>query len=63
MKKCHHKILLIRTERDRCSWVECVDQCGVSGPKKHSVTLALCAWILFLANDHPKRRKHAKPNH
>lgn len=52
---CKHKVLLIRTEKDRCSWVECGD-CKVESPKKHSVTLALCAWIVFASNDHPKRR-------
>jgi hypothetical protein len=53
---CKHKILDIRTEKDRCSWVQC-QTCGAKAPKKHSVTLALCAWIIYASNDHPKRRK------
>jgi hypothetical protein len=52
---CRHRILHIHTEDDRCSWVQCVD-CKVRGPKKHSITLALLAWIVFLGSDHPKRR-------
>jgi hypothetical protein len=55
-KPCRHKTLGINTERDRCTWISCA-HCGVKGPKKHSIALALCAWILFIANDHPKRRK------
>lgn len=55
-KVCRHRVLHVMTERDRCTWVECL-KCGEVGPKKHSVTLALLAWILFLSSDHPKRRK------
>lgn len=55
---CQHKLLQVRTESDRCSWIQC-DTCKVKGPKKHSVTLALLAWVLYLANDHPKRRTAA----
>lgn len=54
-KLCKHKLLSVNTERDRCTWIRC-KTCGVSGPKKHSVALALCAWIVYLSNDHPKRR-------
>lgn len=51
-----HRLLEIRTEKDRCSWVECC-HCDLCGPKKHSAVLALLAWVLFVASDHPKRRK------
>jgi hypothetical protein len=59
--KCAHKTLDIHTEKDRCSWVQCA-YCGAKAPKKHSVTLALCAWIIYASNDHPKRRKRAQSN-
>jgi hypothetical protein len=55
-RRCTHRMLWLDTEKDRCTWVLCT-KCGLKGPKKHSQTLALLAWILFLANDHPKRRK------
>lgn len=55
-KPCKHKLLAVCTERDRCTWIECC-HCGVKGPKKHSVALAMCAWIVYLSNDHPRRRK------
>jgi|GEM_PF-4249347 len=58
-RRCAHKLLAVRTERDRCTWIEC-QTCRAKGPKKHSVTLALCAWIVYLSNDHPIRRKAAK---
>ena len=57
--RCTHRILRLQTERDRCTWVQCIT-CGVEGPAKHSQTLALLAWIVFLANDHPKRHKAAR---
>ncbi len=56
MKYCAHKLLEICTEKDRCSWVRC-QTCNAKGPKKHSVVLALCAWIIYISNDHPRRRK------
>lgn len=56
MARCTHRTLAIGTEKDRCSWVQCA-RCGLEGPRKHSQTLALLAWIVFLASDHPKRRK------
>lgn len=54
--KCAHRHLEIRTERDRCSWVECKG-CGKTGPAKHSITLALLAWCVSLGDQHPRRKK------
>lgn len=53
-RKCVHRKLDILTEKDRCSWVVC-RTCKKSGPKKHSMTLALLAWIVSLANQHPRK--------
>jgi hypothetical protein len=53
MKRCHHRTLIVRTEEDRCSWVECA-QCKKTGPSKHSYTLALIAWTLHAVNQHPR---------
>lgn len=53
-RKCSHSALLhIRTEPDGCYWIEC-GACEKTGPAKHSVTLALLAWIVSLANKHPR---------
>jgi hypothetical protein len=52
-KRCTHRQLVIRTERDRCSWVECA-LCKKRGPSKHSYLLALLAWALHLTNQHPR---------
>lgn len=52
-KRCTHRHLTVRTEKDRCSWVEC--ECGLKGPNKHSYTLALLAWALKLTNQHPRK--------
>lgn len=59
MTRCTHRVLELRTERDRCTWVMCMI-CSKEGPKKHSQTLALLAWIVSLGNQHP-RRKRVKP--
>lgn len=56
MSRCTHRALTLRTESDRCTWVVC-DRCGKAGPSKHSQTLALLAWIVSLANQHPRPRK------
>ncbi len=53
--RCTHRTLLLQTEKDRCTWVEC-GSCGKCGPKKHSQTLALLAWIVHLGNQHPRKR-------
>lgn len=53
--RCYHRVIQIFTEADRCSWVECV-RCGKTGPKKHSYLLAILAWGLHLANQHPRKR-------
>ena len=53
MKRCSHRHLVVRTERDRCSWVECT-ACLKRGPHKHSYALALIAWALSLTNQHPR---------
>ena len=54
--KCAHRLIRVRTERDRCSWVVC-EVCGKGGPAKHSYTLALLAWALHLVNQHPRPGK------
>lgn len=54
-KKCTHRVLELCTEKDRCTWVMCM-MCNKTGPKKHSQTMALLAWVLHLANQHPRRR-------
>jgi hypothetical protein len=53
-KRCSHRSLIIHTEKDRCSWVECT-KCKAAGPAKHSITLALLAWIIKAA-DQPRGR-------
>jgi hypothetical protein len=53
--RCTHRYLRVRTEKDRCSWVEC-QHCGKTGPSKHSYTLAILAWALALTNQHPRKR-------
>lgn len=55
-RRCTHRWLRVLTERDRCSWVTC-DQCGKTGPKKHSYLLALVAWALHTVNQHPRARR------
>lgn len=58
-QRCTHRLLRVMTEKDRCSWGKCLN-CGLEGPKKHSYTLALMAWALFLTSDHPERRAHGR---
>lgn len=55
-KRCptRHRHILVKTEKDRCSWVQCVS-CGKRGPHKHSITLALIAWALKLTDQHPRK--------
>lgn len=55
VKRCNHRSIQVKTERDRCSWVQCT-QCKKTGPAKHSYTLALIAWALHLTNQHPRRK-------
>jgi hypothetical protein len=55
-KRCSHRLIQVYTEKDRCSWVHCV-QCDKEGPKKHSYTLALLAWALHVCNQHPRAKK------
>lgn len=54
-KRCptNHRHILVKTEKDRCSWVQCVS-CKKRGPHKHSMTLALIAWALKLTDQHPR---------
>ena len=52
--ECTHRRITVLTEPDKCSWVQCQD-CGKEGPKKHSYTLALLAWIVCLADKHPRK--------
>ena len=54
-KRCTHRELVVRTERDRCSWVAC-RKCGKKGPKKHSYMLALICFATSTVNQHPRRR-------
>lgn len=58
MARCTHRMLVLRTERDRCTWVQCLS-CHKAGPKKHSQTMALLAWILHLGNQHPRPKSKA----
>lgn len=54
--RCTHRILEIRTESDKCVWIAC-RRCELVGPAKHSVTLALLAWIMVLSNQREKRNE------
>lgn len=51
--RCVHRNLIIRTEADRCSWVEC-SNCPKKGPKKHSYMLALICFATSTVNQHPR---------
>jgi hypothetical protein len=53
-KRCAHRKLEVKTEKDRCSWVQC--KCGKRGPKKHSVVLALVAFAVAVGDQHPRRK-------
>lgn len=55
-KVCSHRNLVVRTERDRCSWVECLN-CPKVGPRKHSYMLALICFATATVNQHPRRRR------
>lgn len=55
-RRCTHRLLELHTEKDRCTWAVC-GKCGKAGPKKHSQTLALLAWILHSGNQHPRKRR------
>lgn len=59
MRRCTHRLLMLQTERDRCTWVEC-GQCGKVGPKKHSVITAVMAWLLSLGDQHPRPKRKAR---
>lgn len=48
-KRCAHRNLEVKTEKDRCNWVRCRD-CKKRGPKKHSVMLALVAFALAITS-------------
>lgn len=52
-RPCSHRFLQVKTESDRCSWVQC-EVCKKQGPKKHSYLLAILAWGLHLTNQHPR---------
>lgn len=56
---CSHRKLTILTESDRCSWVVC-NSCGKHGPSKHSITLALLAWIVSTGDQHPRKPTKAR---
>lgn len=55
MKRCAHRYIEIKTEKDRCSWGVCC-RCKLKGPKKHSVTLALIAFALAMTDMNPRAR-------
>lgn len=57
-RRCKHRTLQIKTERDQCSWVQCCI-CEKRGPKKHTYWLALIAWIMALGNQHPRPKRAA----
>lgn len=54
-KRCGHRKLEVKTEKDRCSWVVCTT-CGKRGPKKHSVIMALVAFAVTLGDQHPRKK-------
>lgn len=54
--RCTHRQIRIRTERDRCSWVECM-RCSVVGPKKHTYTHAVLAFLVATINQHPRKKR------
>lgn len=56
LKRCAHRQLVVKTERDRCSWVVC-SGCKKKGPKKHSYLLALIAFAMQTVDQHPRRKK------
>lgn len=56
-KRCSHRKLEIKTERDRCSWVVCRSGCRKRGPKKHSVVMAIMAFAVSLGDQHPRSRR------
>lgn len=51
---CMHRNWTICDEDDGCYWVEC-SWCGKRGPHKHSLAIAVMAWIVRLADQHPRR--------
>jgi hypothetical protein len=53
--KCEHRVLVIDSEPDGCTWVLC-QVCGKTGPHKHSITLALLAWIVRLSDERSESR-------
>lgn len=55
-RRCSHRSLVIRTEGDRCSWVQCLD-CPKHGPRKHSYMLALICFATATVNQHPRRKR------
>lgn len=59
MSRCTHRLLILHTEKDRCTWVQC-GRCKKVGPKKHSLTKALLAWILCLGDQHPRPKRKAR---
>lgn len=56
---CRHRHLVIPSEDDGCFWVQCVD-CLKTGPHKNSISMAILAWVVSLANGHPRRSKVPK---
>lgn len=54
--RCKHDLLEVRTERDRCYWVECRRCNRHKGPKKHSRAIALVAYAVKLVDQHPRHR-------
>ncbi len=48
-KRCAHRELVVKTEKDRCNWVLCKG-CKKRGPKKHSVMLAIMAFGMAITS-------------
>lgn len=55
-RACPHRSLMVHTERDRCSWVECY-MCAKTGPKKHSIVMAVLAWLVQVGDQHPRKKR------
>lgn len=53
--RCTHRVLRVRTEKDGCSWVECLT-CRKTGPCKHSYMLAVICFATQTVNQHPRVR-------
>jgi hypothetical protein len=53
---CTHRHLVVKTEADGCSWVQCTD-CRKRGPCKHSYMLAVICFATATVNQHPREKR------